>query len=233
MVLRRRWMRSRMAMAGMLAWLLCAGCAMPIRPLYPPAPNQPAQILYVYNNHWHTGFVLRYADLPARQQHLFAEFKDDPWIEIGWGDDAYYPAPQGTSGLKLHAAFASTGSVVHVAGVDPNPVAHYRLYYVEIYRIHLTPAGYARLLDFISAAIPTDGQGRPLPAGPGLYGHSRFYRARGHYSFLHTCNNWTADGLRAAGFPISPLYAQTAQNFSFQMKMRGPEYEPDVIAVED
>ena len=46
------------------------------------------------------------------------------YLEVGWGDGAFYPAPQGTLGLALRAALSSESSVLHVAGFDA-PVAEF------------------------------------------------------------------------------------------------------------
>jgi hypothetical protein len=35
---------------------------------------------------------------------------------------------------------------------------------------------------------------------------------------LTTCNVWTARALRAAGFPITPVWALTAANVMFQVE---------------
>jgi Protein of unknown function (DUF2459) len=50
-----------------------------------------------------------------------------------------------------------------------------------------------------------------------LYGDSKFYSARGRYHLLYTCNTWIADALRAAGLPITPVYAMTAGNLMWQV----------------
>jgi len=212
--------------------LLSVGCHGPVAELYPPKSAADAVEMFVVNNHWHTGFVLPYAQLPPRLKRLMSSFRDEKWVEIGWGDAAFYPAPSATSGLAVHAMFFSRGSVLHVAGFDAEPLERYRDYCVELYRLRVSEAGYARLMGFLDATFATSDSSDSIELGPGLYGFSRFYRARGKYSCLHTCNNWLADGVRTTGFPISPGYAFTAGNAGWQIKHFGRRYDPDLLQLD-
>ena len=62
-----------------------------------------------------------------------------------------------------------------------------------------------------------------MPLGPGQAPVSRFYPARERYYLWRTCNTWTARALRAAGVPITPLYAITAGNVMYQARQSGEE----------
>lgn len=53
---------------------------------------------------------------------------------------------------------------------------------------------------------------QPMDAGPGIYGDSQFYLAKGRYSLLNTCNRWTAAVLASAGLDISPRLSLTASS---------------------
>ena len=46
--------------------------------------------VFIVNNHWHTGFVLPYADLSPPMLPL-KSFEKETFVEIGWGDDQFYP----------------------------------------------------------------------------------------------------------------------------------------------
>lgn len=219
---------SRLLGTAIVLLLLSQGCCGPVTSLYPPKPDQPAKTVYVYNNHWHTGFVLAVDDLPPAARKLLSRFAHDEFVEIGWGDEGFYRAPHATSGLALRAAFFSSGSVLHIVAVNPTPAVFYSVYDVDLYRLRLTSAGYQRLIDNLCATFRTDGAGQAIDLGPGLYGDSRFYKARGHYSLFHTCNHWTADMLRAAGFPITPVYAGIADILGWQITAFGRKYQSDI-----
>src|SRR3954466_5018142 len=108
-------MNVRIALALLVLVLATVGGRGPAEARYPPRQGEHVVEVLVVNNHWHTGFVLSYAQLSPRLRRLLASFRDERWVEIGWGDAAFYPAPRATSGLALHAMCFSRGSVLHVA----------------------------------------------------------------------------------------------------------------------
>jgi uncharacterized protein (TIGR02117 family) len=215
--------------ASIVVALACAACNGPVRGLYPPPPDAPVRTIYAYNNYWHTGIVLRHDDLPPEHRTIFEPFGDAAWSEYGWGDAAYYPASKVTSGLLLQAALLPTDSVMHVVAVGDDPRAYYARYETVLYRIELSKAGFERVVSFVAASFESGEDGRPVFVSEGLYGRSGFYRARGRYWIFHTCNHWTADGLRAGGFPITPMHAGLATNLDMQMRLFGPRYQDNLV----
>jgi uncharacterized protein (TIGR02117 family) len=158
--------------------------------------------------------VIRSEDIPPETWPEHRRFPAARFLEVGWGDRAFYRSADAGIGLALKAAFASEGSVLHVAGFDRAPAEYFpgaRLVTVE-----LTPRQVESLARFISGAYARDPAGRPIELGPGLYPGSRFYAATGRYSLLYTCNSWIAEALRAGGCPITPIWAVTAGNLLFQ-----------------
>jgi hypothetical protein len=65
-----------------------------------------------------------------------------------------------------------------------------------------------------AAGIPAE------DAGPGLYGPSRFYRARGTFNIFHVCNHWLADLLDAAGVPTAPVLATLPSGLFLDLQWR-------------
>lgn len=192
-----------MARLGLLL-VVVAGCA--TTPV-PPAPPVAGPIVYVVSHGWHVGLAVRRDDVPPA---LWPERADvaGRWLDLGWGDAGYYPVARGHPGLALKAAFASDGSVLHVAGFDP-PVAEF-FPESKVLAIPLSPRGVEELARFIEATYARDAAGRPIAAGRGLYGDARFYQATGRYRLLDNSNNWVARALAAAGCPIDPSEATTA-----------------------
>ncbi len=213
-----------------LACAFCAGCCGSIDGLYPPRAGESQREIYIYNNQWHTGFVLNTSELSPRGQQYFKRFGKYPWIEIGWGDDGFYRAPEATACKALQAMFLSRASVLHVVGIEPDPLRYYRSDVFDLYHVRVSEAGYRRLEQFILDSFRPGDDGNPIELEEGLYGFSRFYVARGQYGMLQTCNNWTARGLRTTGFPITPPYAQTAGNLACQIKHQGRAHQEDIDA---
>jgi uncharacterized protein (TIGR02117 family) len=206
--------------ARAIAWLLAAGalapaCLGPIAALYPPRGGEGGRQVWIVRHEWHTGLAVRREDVPA---HVWPERDDFPgarYLEVGWGDRAFYQAPEGTLWLGLKAAFWPTDSVLHVAALDRPPAVYFAGR--EVAEIELSPAGFGALVTFIATAHARTGQGRAIVLGPGKYGPSRFYLGRERY-VLTTCNVWTARALRAGGFPITPVWALTAGNVMLQVE---------------
>lgn len=204
------------------AGLLAAACAASDAPLPPlPAAGGPARTIHAVSHGWHTGVVIRRADVPSGIWPEQADLAAYAYIEIAWGDRDFYQAPEATSGLALRAAFRSRESVLHMIGLDhPRQSAGPEGDSAEI---RVPAEGLGRLAAFLEAAHARDAAGRAIRLGPGLAGpRSRFYLARERYSLLRTCNTWTARALEAAGCGPPPSAALTASAVMAQARLACP-----------
>jgi uncharacterized protein (TIGR02117 family) len=204
--------------------LILTGCLGPVAGLYPPSEHETAPVVWVVDHGWHTGLVVRAADLPGDLWPERADFPNVRFLEVAWGDRDFYVAPRGTSGLALRAALISQGSVLHVVGFS-EPV---RAYFAgqEVIAVTLSRRGFEALARFVDAAHARAGAARATRLAPGLYGDSGFYPAGGRYSLLNTCNTWIAAALREAGAPITPLWAATAGGVLRQVRSFGRVVPP-------
>ncbi|MGB6019766.1 MAG: DUF2459 domain-containing protein [Sulfurimonadaceae bacterium] len=196
---------------------LLAGCAKPVSALYPPDPDRSDnKTVYIVNNYGgHTGIVLPRKDADP-YMHSFNDFKSARYLEIGWGDAAYYQAKEITLWLSIRAAFWPTDSVLHVVALQTDPLEHF--YNREVVALELSKTGFIRLVEFIDNSFALDEKREIIRLGSGLYGRSRFYRAEGTFYLFNNCNDWSADAIRSSGFPISTFYVLTAGNVMYQLK---------------
>jgi uncharacterized protein (TIGR02117 family) len=192
------------------------GCAGPVKDLHPPGEGEAASSVYVVNHGWHTGIVLRRDDFPEGIWPERNDFVDSEYLEVGWGDADFYRAEEPTWGLALKAAVWSASSVLYIVGLGHPPDRF--LPPEDRVEVRLSARGLSELAAFIAMAYARDESGRAILVGPGAVPNSRFYLARGTYLLLNTCNTWVARALRAAGCPITPLYAVTAGNAMFQAR---------------
>ena len=188
-----------------VATLACSRTA-PRMPALEPAAH--AHVVYLVSHGWHVGLAVRRADVPPASWPESTALGHVRYLEVGWGDGEYYPLARGHPGVALQAAFGSTSSVLHVAGIDA-PLTEF-FSGSAILEVPLSPAGFAALIRFIESAYERDGAGVAIVTGSGLYGVSRFYRARGRYRLFDNSNHWTARALAAAGCPIDPAETLTA-----------------------
>ena len=184
--------------------------------MYPPAPDAPTEPVWVVDHGWHTGLVMARSSIPRR---LLLEQEDFPvarYLEFGWGDADFYRASDPGVALAIRAALGSRASVVHVVGlpVRPQEIFVGR----DVVEIRLSRPGFEALARFVDDSIDRAEHRRAPMLGTGLYGRSAFYPGRGRYHLVNTCNTWIARALRAAGVPITPVYAMTAGNLMWQVK---------------
>jgi uncharacterized protein (TIGR02117 family) len=175
--------------------------------------------VYVVSHGWHVGIAVRLDDVSP---HAWPESRllgDHRYIEIGWGDGDYYPAPRGTVPLALHAAFASTGSVLHVAGFDEPPERYFPL--SAVVALDVSDTGLDALARFVHETYARDATGNVVPGAPGVYGRSAFYAANGRYCLVANSNQWAARALEVAGVRLTPGLSVTAGSVLYQAACLG------------
>ena len=151
---------------------------------------------------WHVGLAFEAADLDPAAFPETADFPDVRWIEVGWGDAAFYRDPDPDLGTILAAALVPTPAVLHLVAMPLHPAQY--LPQAEVLAIPLDDARMERLVAYVAAQVDRAGRPRAEALGPGLYPVSRFYPALGEFSLDRTCNTWVAEALAAAGMPIDP-----------------------------
>ena len=177
------------------------GCAAQEVALQDRPTEERRQVFQVVRHGWHVGLVVDRNEMAALVPLPGKPFSGAEHLEIGWGDARFYQAEDPSAGLALRAALWPSESVMHIVGFSGDP-AHY-FPASEIIDICVRPSGYRRMLAFIAERFKRGPDGRAIPLGPGLYGASRFYRAKGSFHLFNTCNTWTARAIAAAGLPVS------------------------------
>jgi len=120
------------------------------------------------------------------------------YLAFGFGNrDFYLNTPTWgdlTVQTTLAAAFGRGPALMHVEHeYDPKPTGYQS-------PIVLTADQYRKLAHHIRESFVLDGNGKPVPLlGRGYGPADVFYEARGSYNMGRTCNEWTGEGLRAAG----------------------------------
>lgn len=232
----RRWGRRLAFAIGSVAIVLVAATLVTLRSgdraLYPVPAGEPTVRVFVVSHGYHAGIVLprgTLADAASRRGYAaliavanrFAAF---PFVEIGWGDEEFYRSVPTIASVTLPMAaralfLPGNRSVLHVVGLSSPPRVAFPL--ADIIALELSPAGLERMLARIETTFAPAGTGNPADdAGPGLYGPSRFYRARGTFNILHVCNHWLADLLDAAGVPTAPVLATLPAGLFIDLEWR-------------
>jgi len=159
--------------------------------------NEP---VHVIEAGWHTEIGLETARGTAPLKSVSIEFPSGPALTFGWGQRDFYMDPNPSLALMLRAAFPSP-SVMLVRPLALPPPAAFGAP-TRVVTLHTSGNGMARLCDFIWASFAKNSAGSIVDAGSGPCDGCEFYESGGTYDLNDTCNTWTAQALRAAGFPI-------------------------------
>jgi uncharacterized protein (TIGR02117 family) len=209
------WSNNNTRAILLIALLACA-CAGPIAQPHFRGEGEKAKRIFVVSHGWHSGIVIRKADIAENALPEVRHFPDADYLEVGWGDWDYYQAPDPGLGLALKAAFWPSRSVLRVAGFKEAVESYFRG--SEIVEIGLSDEAFQRLIQFISDTFSRPDPTVSVEARPGVAPDSRFYAAKGKFHIFRNCNTWVAEALQFAGLPITPGYAFTAGNLISQVK---------------
>jgi uncharacterized protein (TIGR02117 family) len=192
------------------------GCLAPVDDLYPPRADEPVRSVWIVNHGMHTGIIVARRDVSPSIWPEHEAVQGFEFLEVGWGDQEYYQAARKTWWMALRAAFASSGSVLHIVGFNEPVAAFFRG--AELIELKVSRRGFDALTRFVHETYARSTSGQPIRLGAGYYPNSTFFLARRGYHILDNCNNWTARALRAAGCPITPVYSVTAGNVMYQTR---------------
>jgi uncharacterized protein (TIGR02117 family) len=197
----RHWL-GRLA-KGLAMLVLCYAAAGMIGGSIPAnaASVQPTEgiRIFVEDNGIHTGIVMPVSAAGVDWRGTFpASDIGDPryagfdHVAVGWGDRAFYVETPTWSDISpavvVRAAVGSSRTVLHVEHVPAPLISD------KVRAITLTPDQYRRLAAFIRDTLGTAGK-----VASGYGPDDAFYDARGTYSAITTCNEWTGRALRQAG----------------------------------
>ncbi len=231
----RRWPRRLGIIVATLAFMFLAAIFVTLRSgdraLYPAPADEPTVRVFVVSHGYHAGIALprgTLAEVASRRGYpalvaVSTRFAAYSFLEMGWGDEEFYRSVPTVASLTVSMAarallLPGNLSVLHVVGLSYPPRAAFPL--ADIIALDLSADGFDRMLGRIEATF-APAAGAPVEdAGAGLYGPSRFYRARGTFNLFHVCNHWLADLLDAAGVPTAPVLATLPPGLFLDLEWR-------------
>jgi uncharacterized protein (TIGR02117 family) len=170
-----------------------------------PAVPVPAGVdrISVIDQGWHTDIGLPVAALHGTLARLAADFPGATWLTIGFGDRAYLLNRDTDFFDMLRALFPGKAALL-VTGLHVPPDAAFgagNVVTLAIAKPHLHA-----LEEFLAGYFASNAAGQPLRLADGPYPGSLFFASDATYDAFYTCNTWTAEGLRAGGYPVSPSF---------------------------
>lgn len=197
---------------------LLVSCAVPRNATEALEPScKPQREFHVVGHGWHTGVVVHARDLQERLPELAARLGAARLVELGWGDAAFYQAPEPTVSLALRAMLYRTATVLHVVAI---PHSDPQTYFPgsTVFTLKVPTNGYERLLDQLVGTFERTPDGGLVALQPGLYGESQFYRAQGSFHAFNTCNTWVARAVAATGYPLQNTAVVTADGLLSELR---------------
>ncbi len=161
--------------------------------------------IFLDDNGVHTDLVLPVNNLRINWKEklmhpLFREADSSfHYVAFGWGDKQFYIETPYWSDLKfstaLKALFFMNTTAIHTAYMMNAPALG-----KDCKRLLLSTQQYDKLVNYILQSFKLDKRGQVIPVDELSYGNNdAFYEAKGKYSLIKTCNEWTSEALRTAG----------------------------------
>jgi uncharacterized protein (TIGR02117 family) len=158
----------------------------------------PPVVIYVIKRSWHTDIGFDVADLHLPLASLRPMLPGASYLLFGFGDQHYFMHHSESLGTTIGAAWPGAGLVL-MTGLTTTPEQAFGA--AGVMRLTVSASQARRLESFVWDTLATSNNAvNALAAGP--YDGSFYYASTIRYSGLHTCNTWTAEGLRAAGLPV-------------------------------
>ena len=188
----------------LLLLLSVSGCANRNLQLYLQQYDSYPHAVYVIDHGIHTAIVMQSMQvLPAigLQDSIYSQYR---YVEIGRGDAGFYQDTEEKLSTALAALFYSTPAVLHLRGYSRPPYRRYpqsRTLEVRLSRIALQ-----KLVDALADSFAME-NGVAIAVGEGVDERSGFFEAQGNYHLFYTCNNWTAEMIELADYPLNHRWA--------------------------
>lgn len=150
----------------------------------------------------------------ARAEGLPVDHPQAKWLVLGWGASGFYTTvgaySDATPGVLWRAATGDSAVLrLDLAG-DVSAVTGLRW-------LEVSAAQIAALTKVALAEFQRDATDQPMAVPPAPWGRTHvFYRAKGRFHLLHTCNAWVGETLRAAGI-AQGIWTPTAQALSLSL----------------
>ncbi len=184
-----------------------------------PTSARPTDVvLYVVKRGWHIDLGFAAVDLHPPLRAIESELPDARYFLFGFGDRHYLLTKDHNVGSMLAALWPGPG-VVLLTALKATPEDAFGA--DEVIRLRMTRASAKDLEAFMWKTLSTEkDEVRSLAAGP--YEGSLYFASVERYSAFHTCNTWAAQGLRAAGFPVSSFGVEFSEQVWEQVRRIAP-----------
>ena len=179
-------------------FLLCGCATLAVDPS--ALTGELSRSIHLVSQGWHTGIVIRRADIPEDLWPEAEGFPGAEYLVVGWGDRDYYQASGPAPWLAVKAALAPTQSVLHVVGFQ-GPVTQ-QFPGRQVVELDVSLEGLRGIVQYIHDAHARDGTQTTDAHALSQHRNGHFFPGQAKFHLLNTCNVWASRALRAAGLPV-------------------------------
>lgn len=187
-----------------------------------PELNENGIEVYVVQQRWHTGIVIKSADINENDWPEVIRYKHHKYVEFGWGDEAFYQSDERLIWLGARALLWPTSSAVLLVGYSHHPQHRYGAD-SRIMRFTMEKERFSALCDWLSASFTRDENEMLVNSNYKGY-NNIFFESTGKYHLFNTCNTWVAKLFQQSGFEVRTCFILTAGQL-FRQLAKLPEAE--------
>ena len=212
----------------LISFFLLACSFSKIQSNFSPTTNTAETVsVYVVKNYWHTGIIIPINDSAKAYLQVLSSFTGSKYVDIGFGDRAFYLNPSNDPVLAARAILVPTESTIRIAEEQGN-VEDLKKWSDYLIRIKLTSNEFNKLCKYIDNSFSKDKTNNPIIIEERAGGTVRFYESNQKYHLFNTCNTWAAKALRHAGLEyIQPFNVVTSRNLFSELEEKAEILKED------
>jgi len=158
--------------------------------------NAASQSIYLSTNGVHLDIVIPIEKLDSLLLSDINYHSADKYMSFGWGDEDFYLNTPNWEDLTVKnafkALFLNSTTLMHVT--------RHRWRQPEWVEIKVNEEALSSLKGYLIGAFEMDAEGmKIILEGKGYSPIDDFYKAKGSYSCLNTCNSWVNTGFKRSG----------------------------------
>jgi uncharacterized protein (TIGR02117 family) len=169
--------------------------------------------IFLIKQRWHTAIVFHKEDIDTTILPEIKYFEEAELIDIGWGDEAFYQAPNFDWDLAYQAIFYPTPSTLRMEGIYIPMIDYFNISEIVV-EFKINDEHLKILLNYIADTIWRNEDHQSKTLSTQYLDRVYFFKANGEYHLFNTCNTWIARGLKKAGFDIKEEIILTEQLFN-------------------
>ena len=160
--------------------------------------------VYVIDHGIHTAIVMETKQFLTAIGLQNSIYKNYRYVEIGRGDAGFYQDEEEKLATALAALFFSTPAVLHLRGYNSPPFRRYP--HSRTLEVRLSRIALQKLVDALADSFAME-RGTAIEVADSKDERSGFFKAQGSYHLFYTCNNWTAEMIERADYPLNHRWA--------------------------